>query len=42
MILATVDLQVTSIIPMNFESIALSVPEKKFKKEFQDGRHGRN
>ena len=42
MILATVDLQVTSILPMNFESIALSVPEKKFKKDFQDGRHGRN
>ena len=28
MILATVDLQVTSILPMNFESIALSVQEK--------------
>ena len=32
MILATVDLQVTSILPMNFESIALSVQEKKFFK----------
>ena len=42
MILATVDLQVTSILPMNFESIALSVQEKKFKIDFQDGRHGRN
>ena len=42
MILATVDLQVTSILPMNFESIALSVQEKKFKTDFQDGRHGRN
>ena len=37
MILATVDLQVTSIYPMNFESI-----EKMFKTDFQDGRHGRN
>ena len=42
MILATADLQVTSILPMNFESIALSVREKKFKTDFQDGRHGRN
>ena len=41
MILATVDLPVTSILPMNFESIALSVQEKKFKIDFQDGRHGR-
>ena len=32
MILATVDLQVTSILPMNFESIALSVQEKKIFK----------
>ena len=39
MILTTVDLQVTSILPMNFESIALSVQEKKFKTDFQDGRH---
>ena len=42
MILATVDLHVTSILPMNFESIALSVQEKKFKTDFQDGRHGCN
>ena len=42
MILATADLKVTSILPMNFESITLSVPEKKFKINFQDGRHGRN
>ena len=42
MILATVDLQVTSILPMNFESIGLSVQEKKFKTDFQDGRHGSN
>ena len=42
MILATVDLQVTSILPMNFESTALSVQEKKFKIDFQDGHHGRN
>ena len=42
MILATVDLQVTSILPMNFESIALLVQEKKFKTDFQDGHHGRN
>ena len=42
MILATVDLQVTSIRPMNFESIALSVQEKKFKTDFQDGHYSRN
>ena len=42
MILATVDLQVTSILPMNFESIALSVQEKKFKTDFQNGRHVHN
>ena len=42
MILATVDLQVTSILPMNFESIVLSVQEKKFKTDFQDGRYSRN
>ena len=42
MILATVDIQVTSILPMNFESISLSVQEKKFKTDFQDGRHSRN
>ena len=37
MILSTVDLQVTSMLPMNFESVALSVQEKKFKTDFQDG-----
>ena len=42
MILATVDLQVISILPMNFEAIALSVQEKKFKTDIQDGRLGRN
>ena len=42
MILATVDLQVTLLLPMNFESIALSVQEKKFKTDFQDGRYSRN
>ena len=42
MTLATADLQVTSILPMNFESIALSVQEKKFKIDFQNGRLGRN
>ena len=42
MILATVDLQVTLILPMNFESIVLSVQEKKFKTDFQDGRPGHN
>ena len=41
-ILATVDLQVTSILPMNFESVALSDLEKKFKTDFQDGRYSRN
>ena len=35
MILATVDLQVTSILPMSFEFIALSVQEKKFKQIFK-------
>ena len=35
--LATVDLQVTSLLPMNFESIALLVQEKKFKIDFQHG-----
>ena len=33
-LLATVDLQVTSILPMNFKSIALSVQGKKFKTDF--------
>ena len=42
MILATVDLQVTLILPMNFESTALLVPEKKFKMDFQDDSHGQN
>ena len=42
MILATVDLQVTSILPMYSESIALSVQKKKFRTDFQDERHGRN
>ena len=39
-ILATVNLQVTYIIPMNSESVALLVQEKKFKIDFQDGRQG--
>ena len=34
-ILPTVDLQVTSILQMNFESTALSVQEKKFKTDFK-------
>ena len=38
-ILATADLQVVSILPMNFESIALLVQETKFKIDFEDGRH---
>ena len=42
MILAPVDLQVTSILPMNFELIALSVQENKFITDFQDRHHGRN
>ena len=42
MILATVDLQVTSILPMNLKSIALSVQGKKFKTDFQDGHHSHN
>ena len=39
-ILATFDLQVTSIMPMKFESIALLVQEKKFKTDFQHGCQG--
>ena len=35
MILATVDLQVTLILPMNFESIALSVQGKSSKQIFK-------
>ena len=42
MILATVDLQVTSILPMNFKSIALSVQDKKFKTDFQAVRYSCN
>ena len=42
MILATVDLQVTLILPVNFVSIALLVQEKKFKTDFQDGCQSRN
>ena len=34
MSLATVDLQVTSILPMDFESIALSVQEKNVQNRF--------
>ena len=39
MILATIDLQVTvtSIFPMKFESLALLVQEKKFTIDFQYG-----
>ena len=33
-ILATVDLQVNSLLPMNFESIALLVQEKKVQNRF--------
>ena len=40
-ILVTVDLQVTSILPVNFESIVLLVQETKFKIDFQAGRHFR-
>ena len=35
MIVATVDLQVTSILPMNFESITLSVQEKRSDQIFK-------
>ena len=38
-VLVSVDVQVTSILPMNFQSIALLVQEKKFRIDFQDGRH---
>ena len=36
-ILATFDLQVTSILPKKFESVALLVQEKKFEIDFQHG-----
>ena len=36
-ILATFDLQVTSILRMKFESIALLVQENQFKSDFQHG-----
>ena len=39
LILATVDVQVTLIFPMDFKSIALLVQENKFKIDFQDGHH---
>ena len=42
MTLTNADLQVTSILPMNFKSIAFLVQEKKFKRDFQNGRHCRN
>ena len=38
--LAIFDLQVTSILSMSFESISLSVKEKKIKIDFQHGCHG--
>ena len=41
MILATFDLQVTSILPMKLESIALLVQEKKFKIDFQFRRRSK-
>ena len=40
MILATVNLQILSILPMKFESTALLVQEKKFKIDFQYGCYG--
>ena len=36
-ILATIDLQVASILPMNFETVALLVQKKKFKMNLQYG-----
>ena len=42
MILATVDLQVTSIIPMNFWVKCPFGSGKKVQTDFQDGHHGRN
>ena len=38
-ILPTVDLQVTSLLPINYESTALLVQEKKFKIDCQHGYH---
>ena len=40
-ILATVDLQGTSILPMNFESIALLIQEKKVQNKFSTWLLGR-
>ena len=34
------DLQVTPMLPTKFASIGLSVQEKKWKIDFQAGRHG--
>ena len=39
-ILATFELQITSILPMKFESIDLLVQEKTFKIDFQHGCYG--
>ena len=41
-ILAYFDLPVTPILPTKFESIGLSVQEKKQYTDFQDGHHGGN
>ena len=40
MILAIFDLQVTQILPTKFQSIGLSIQEKKILKYFQDDGHG--
>ena len=42
MILGTVDLQVTLILPMNFSQLPFLVQEKKFNTDFQGGHHGCN
>ena len=39
-ILASLDLQVTLMIPTNLKSIGLSVQEEKRKIDFQNGHHG--
>ena len=40
MISATSDLQVALILSTSFQSVGISVQEKKCKTDFQDGGHG--
>ena len=42
MILATVDLQVTSILPMNLSQLPFQFRRKSSKQDFEDGHHSLN